>query len=346
MLTIPRILKNTKDYINNFNLLVVGMIIPTKLVFGQILRILFLGRNLFLLRNSLILVLVGIIYSFLKYSITDEFELAHFGIIGGVLSFKSIKRNNYFIIFSKRKAYALVVFSLIILFLNSSYLKLDPNYISLTFLLIAIMLWSQGQLFSSFLLIVITSFYYSRSFLAGSLIFFLFKIPSLNARDRVNYPITKTIFIYTLYFIVSGYILFILLDGNMPEYLFLEGFDRINRIIDTSNWIRFTANFRMFNELNLETLIFGFTDAISFPEFPGKSIYPHNLFLGLMYNTGIIWTTYYTYFLIKSSAKFKDLFYIIGLYQVILGFGTFYIYVLPLISIINNSYEKSIVNRR
>ena len=338
-------LRNIRAYINSWRLLLLAILIPSSSILGVVHRIVYLGVNLYVSKKSLNLVLAGAIFMIFKYFLYQEYELAQFGIITGIVATESIVKNRTKVFLSHKESIIILLFSTLMVFFNY-YLKFDPNYLSFALLLTAIIMKISGHKFVYRIILILSIFLYSRLYIFTLILYVILDLlQNKSVIKRVKRPFLTTFIAYLVYLLLSGYLIFFILGGNIPEYIELSGFNRLSRLVDTSNWIRFTANFRMLTALDVRSLFFGFSGPIVFPEFPVKNIYPHNLYLGLAYNVGIFWSSIFLFKLTSVSGRVRSLFFPILFYQLVLGFGSYYMFVLPLLAIIVNTYEESFVNR-
>lgn len=340
-------LRNIRSYINNWPLFLAAIVIPSSSFIGILQRILFLSGNLLLSRKSVLLVITGVTYMVLKYTLLNEIELAHFGIIAGLISTENIVNNRTKVSIKYETSVLLLLLSVSSVFFNY-FLQLDPNYLSFALFMTAILVKTSGHMLGYRIILLSSIFLYSRLYIITLIIYLILEMSYKKTAviKSVRRPFLFTYMAYIIYLLFTGYLLYFLLGGKIPDYIELTGFNRLTRLVDTSNWIRFTANFRMLSSLDLPSIFFGFVGPIVFPEFPVKNIYPHNLFLGLAYNVGFIWSLLFLSKLINVSSKVRSLFIPILFYQLVLGFGSYYMFVLPLLALIVNSYEESIINRR
>lgn len=325
-----------------------GLVLPVSTGLGFTLRMLFTGINIFFTSKfAVYLTFLAVLFFVVKLGIQSKIEFAHFGILASFYASKELQNRKVIIHLNKAKSALLFLAAVIMVFLNDV-LNLDPNYLSFFLLTLAWLVWYSGHKSIALLIMLVTLFLYSRLFLITAVFFLAFNMLLSNGKNKleIRHPVLTTILVYLLFFLLTAYLLFVSMEGKLPEYIELTGFDRISRLIDTSNWLRFTANFRMLAQVNPISFMLGIDGSIPFPEFPSKVIYPHNLFLSLLHNVGIVWASFYTFLLAKRSSFRADLFYSLLLYQLILGFGVFYVYVLPVLVLLNNIYEKNTVNRR
>jgi len=334
-----------KKLINNPVLLLLAIIFPISFIASSYYRALFVFVNL-LNKNAIyyLFSFLAFIFFLVKYVFFGVLEFAHLGILSSILLTTSIQKNK--IIISKNQSIIFTVVILFICFINlTPYINIDPNYLGLAIYIVSLSLFLNDYNKSSILLMILGLFTYSRLFI---LIFILVLIIRFfKIAKTINKPFLITFLGYAVYFFITAYILYNILNGAMPDYEYLQGFDRSKRLIDTSNWIRFSANFRMFSDINLSKFFLGFDgESIFFIEFSEKNIYPHNLFLSLLYNVGIVWAIIYQINLIKVTKRNFELFCVILAYQIILGFGSFYIYLLPFLQILINNYEKKDITYR
>ena len=129
-------------------------------------------------------------------------------------------------------------------------------------------------------------------------------------------------------------------DSKIIEKYY-DGLNRFSRLLDTSNWIRVAANIRFIENLEIFTFLFGdiYGLSLEFSEFKGKFITPHNLFLSILYNSGILYTLIYYHTYLKYAANFIFLHILLIPYHLILGFGAYYGFILLILAIFNSELD-------
>lgn len=192
-------------------------------------------------------------------------------------------------------------------------------------------------------------FTFSRNFYLVIILFMLFSIKEIKDVFRRILRISlPTYMLIILIIFTFSYIFISLNDFTLPSYSFKQGLDRIIDLNDQSNYIRLSANIFSISQSSVTEFLLGHKDGayIFYDNFPDKTIYPHNLFFALTYQTGILVTFLFIIYYVKVLSINKDfLRYFVGIlcYDMFLGMWSFYgfMIVLQLLIIKSLSNEQS-----
>lgn len=307
------------------------------------------SKKLYMLITGLVILIN--IYTFLNYGLAEFsywYILLPYFFISNVIRMRIEFSKNffYFLIFSFGATLFFNFFTYGNLVSNSQ----DPNYTGLQIILLYLLSKTLKNKFLSFFFLLIGILTYSRLFIISIpiiLILDFLKFKSFSNKVKGSLFLFHII-IYSLFIVLNYLFMKFIFGGDMPDHVQLNGINRLDRMIDTSNWIRIKANLVFFEGLNFERLFLGelYGQSIDIEGFSEKSIYPHNLLFSMIYNSGIIISLLFLKVYTKLIANFSfSLIVTMLIYQLILGFGVFYGHILITLCfmvIFANQFEKSL----
>jgi hypothetical protein len=284
----------------------------------------------------------------LRFVVTSRIDYSSVYILSSIILLEYIKKRVEYI--KIEKFFLFVFYCYVIQILYFSIFKFDrvssfvgdPNYTSLFLFLFIEYFVRRKKIFHCFLSVVLGVFTFSRAFYLSLIIYCLAFCFNSSKKEKNYYAA----YAFSVVLLIAISFLFMHHIGySLPEYKYLYGFDRINAIFDRSNYIRFFANIKMMKQMDLISFLFGELSGgpIIFEEFLEKTIYPHNLILGLAYNVGAVITfIYIIYFIRIFKVSNRYPFYLAMItYHLFLGSGVFYGWFLVLFYLFTND-KKSI----
>ena len=147
-----------------------------------------------------------------------------------------------------------------------------------------------------------------------------------------NLKVIKIIFWIGQFIIIPiSYIFVDKFNGIDYKYVYVQGFNRLNNLMDSSNYLRFMVNILAFESFNIKNLLIGL-QANTFEGLTyvaGKTLFPHNSILALYIHFGIVIALLYMSKYIKvykkyNTGKIIPIYIAMLIYQCFLGPSSFY----------------------
>lgn len=209
----------------------------------------------------------------------------------------------------------------------------DANYTGYFIFILGVYFLYTNKKSKAIILFLVGLFTYSRMYIISLILFFILtKICNRNSFMKMSeflYKFRFYIIIQLLVIIVSG-IYCNIYEHFKPEYVYLEGFSRMTKFLDESNYIRTRVNLFALQSINFNNFLCGLRDGtfIGLNYFKGKTIFPHNLFWSMYVHFGmiiaILLVSRYSKILIKYKLHILPFYFVIILYHSFLGLGPFY----------------------
>lgn len=178
-------------------------------------------------------------------------------------------------------------------------------------------------------------FTYSRAtIIATILLMFLYFLQGKKEifNKKSNLKILKICFLVGQILIIPISYFFVNKFNNINyQYELVQGFNRLNNIMDNSNYLRFMLNILAFESINVKHLLIGLQDLTfaGIDLYAGKTLFPHNTLLALYIHLGMVVSIIYIYKYIKLFEKYNygkmmPIYFSLIIFQLFLGPSSFY----------------------
>lgn len=169
---------------------------------------------------------------------------------------------------------------------------------------------------------------FSRTALISILIIYFFRITKIFRDKSVNKPL---IIFYTFFglFMIVCYLYTSIFEKSDYVYEYKTGFNRFTTILDYSNYMRTSANIKVLGDVNFKNLLIGYTEESysKVVHFEKKTIHPHNLFLAIYTESGILFAICMVlrmFRMFKGKKNMIPMYLVLIVYSMILGPSMYY----------------------
>lgn len=295
-------------------------------------------------KKSTYLFLSIIVFFFIfKYLLYNELDFGLFYIIASLIVYDYLLNNQlnqdlikkicniafYFYLLQ------IIIFS-IIFFERYSIFKItasfnDANYTAYFGLCLAYYFYSNNNKVKSYILFTVLLFTFSRLYIITFILLFILNkvLNKKIRRQNIQYNLIFYVFVQIVVIGISKYYVN-LFETIKPEYIYLEGFERIKGMFDHSNYIRFKANLLAVSSISFLSFFLGL-EKNSFTGlylFSNKSIFPHNTLWSLYIQYGLLVSGIFISRFVKifkvSEGVFLEYYLVLLMYHSFLGLSSFY----------------------
>lgn len=204
----------------------------------------------------------------------------------------------------------------------------DANYTAYFVFCLGVYLYLKNKKLKAYTLFLIGIFTYSRLYILIVFIFiFILNLKQVKIKLKMN---LNKYLVFQMGILIVSIIYILIYEKIRPEYVYLEGFNRMTNFLDESNYIRFKANLYALQSIDFKTIFLGVKEKefIGINAFKGKNIFPHNLFWSLYVQYGLFITIMYCRRFVHIFNKIKNKLIIYPLllliYHSFLGLSSFY----------------------